>query len=412
MAHTPFVFSSVNLPRLKAKQLHKTFPFLSLSVAQEATARALGYPSWYACTHQGTRGVPSLSDQDAGLSTRVWRYYHQASVLIGLDITPSDADLWVRAWGLTGRPTLAREYAIPLYYRWNDTLEQLDRGEISEDDAIEFWSSGSGKYPEIERPVRVCPGVILGPCGKYPHYAVDPAVNASIPIYFRGPFSQYHCEDDDDVLSLTVAGFPKERLRRAILPRFNRIHHEWHFGEKHPGSKTLIIPRLVAAALSTPETMVQISQRHMPQKERGSVFGQYAVACLRGRDFASFLMSKGALDTTKVVWYRDIPSNELNHLWTSQFDYGECDGDPPLLPIFAEAEKHQPSLPLFSYPFMKAPLHPYEYSGVIEEVCLLPLEQDYESDDDEDEDSTDDDGDPGGPTPTLLETWQRLGDVS
>jgi len=87
MAITPFVYLSENLPRLKAKQLFKTFHFLKLSAAQEATARALGYPSWYECTHHGRKGQPSLSDQDAGMSVRVARYYHQAGVLMGMGIT-------------------------------------------------------------------------------------------------------------------------------------------------------------------------------------------------------------------------------------------------------------------------------------------------------------------------------------
>ena len=73
MATSPFAFSSDNLPRLKAKQLSKTFPFLKLSAAQEATARALGYASWYECTHRGAQGEPSLSDQDAGLPVQIGR---------------------------------------------------------------------------------------------------------------------------------------------------------------------------------------------------------------------------------------------------------------------------------------------------------------------------------------------------
>lgn len=49
MAISPFVFSSDSLPKLKAKQLSTTFRFLKLAVAQEATARALGYSIWYEC---------------------------------------------------------------------------------------------------------------------------------------------------------------------------------------------------------------------------------------------------------------------------------------------------------------------------------------------------------------------------
>ena len=67
MSPKSFVFSSPNLPKAKARQLHKAFPFLSLSTAQEMTARALGYPSWFECAKRGTSGPPSLDDQEAGL---------------------------------------------------------------------------------------------------------------------------------------------------------------------------------------------------------------------------------------------------------------------------------------------------------------------------------------------------------
>ncbi len=124
-----FVFSSDNLPKQKAKQLFKTFPFLKLSTAQEATARALGYSSWYECIHQGAKGEQSPSDQDAGIPTRVARYYHQANTLTTFGITPFEADLWVRAWGLTGHPTFPPEQARPLYYKWREVLDQVNRGE-------------------------------------------------------------------------------------------------------------------------------------------------------------------------------------------------------------------------------------------------------------------------------------------
>lgn len=104
MSPKSFVFSSPNLPKAKARQLHKAFPFLSLSTAQEMTARALGYPSWFECAKRGTSGPPSLGDQEAGLDTRVVRYYQQANVLINYGVTPHDADRWVRAWGLMGDP--------------------------------------------------------------------------------------------------------------------------------------------------------------------------------------------------------------------------------------------------------------------------------------------------------------------
>lgn len=380
MSISPFVFSSENLPRLKAKQLVKIFPFLKLSVAQEATARALGYSSWYECIHKGALGEPSLSDQEAGLHVRVVRYYHQAGVLMGLGITPSDADRWVRAWGLTGHPTLASVYAVPLYFRWHENLARLERGEISEDHAREEWEDMWSKYPDIDRPQDVCPGVILGPCGRYPHYAVHPVINAQIPIYLRGPHSLYHYEDNGGVLAMTIRGFPKESWHEE--PSLNFPQHEWHYGVKHPESDELVVPGLVAAAMAAPDSIVIISQRSKPIPNGGYENDRLALACLRGRDFATFLQSKGVLDTTKVIWYQNIRADigGLIRNWSGR-DFHE-DGD---LPIFTDADKHKPSLPLYSYPFMTAPMHDEEYRvGTMERTCLLPLNEDHSDDEDDD----------------------------
>lgn len=402
MAISPFIFSSDNLPRLKAKQLSKVFPFLKLAIAQEATARALGYSSWYECTNRGTTGKPSLTDQEAGLPVRVGRYYHQAGVLMGLGIAPSEADEFVRAWGLTGQPTLAPEHAIPLYFRWNDTLERLERGVISEEQARDEWDEGIySKYPHVDRPQRVCPGVILGPCGKYPHYAVDPAINARIPIYLRGPSSLYHYEDHGNVLAEMVAGFPKTMGRGApISKRLNRVQHEWHYGTKHPDSRKLVLPQLESAALAAPDALVVISQRAMPTPGNSYAFDRTALACLRGRDFAAFLKAKGVIDPAKVIWYRNVEAQQFNFnlIWDMGFDDGDLE-----LPVFVDATKYQPSLPLYSYPFMAAPMDSDEYAGIAEHICLLPLDEDYSDGGDDADDGRSDDDDSGGGSAPLEE---------
>ena len=399
MAISPFVFSSESLPKLKAKQLFKAFPFLRLSVAQEATARALGYTSWYACAQRGTHGKPSPTNQEAGLPVRVARYYHQAGILMGMGITPSDADLWVRAWGLTGHPTLAPERAVPMYYVWNDTIERMERGEISEAQAVEEGDEGIfSKYPEIDHPQRVCPGVILGPSGKYPHYAVDPAINARIPIYLRGASNLYHYEDDGDVLAMAVPGFPKDAwYAEPYLPRLNRLQHEWHHGEKHPDCPNLCIPQLEAAALSAPDSMVVISVRNMPDSDDSRDFDRSAIACLRGRDFVSFLRAKGVVDPDKVIWYRNVDISLINGVWSGQLDGFERQMD-MVLPVLVGAEKLQQSQPIYSYPFKVAPMHGDEYSVVFERIALLPLDEDYP---DDDEDSSFGDSDPDGPINSL-----------
>lgn len=404
MAFTPFVFSSESLPRLKAKQLSKVFPFLRLSTAQEATAQALGYSSWYECIQRGTKGEAGLSDQDAGMPVRVGRYYHQAAVLTSLGIAPSEADVWVRGWGLTGHPSLAPRRAIPTYQQWSDALERLERGEISEEVAREMWEGEFSKYPEISRPERVCPGVILGPCGKYPHYAVDPAISRRIPIYLRGGAGLYHLEDDHDVLAVTVEGFPsRPKCAESFKERLNYVHHEWHFGEKHPRASKAYLPRLEEAALAAPDAMVVISLRAMPDSHGSFDFDLCALACLRGRDFLAFLRAKGVIDPTKVVWYRNLDARRLHIGWPNSHDTYDGFGGAGL-PVFADANKHRPSLPLYSYPFMQAPMLHDEYSQMIESSCLLPLDEDYSDDEGDDDDDGGDDFDPAGPTPVLEAT--------
>lgn len=383
MITSPFVFSSKNLPKLKAKQLSKTFPFLKLSGAQEATARALGYSSWYECSNRGSRGTPSPTDQEAGLSVRVSRYYHQANVLMSIGITPAEADLWVRAWGLTGSPTLAPELAIPTYYEWNSALDRFEQGEIDEDKLVEECGEYGGwsKYPDIDRPHRICPGVILGPMGKYPHYAVDPVVNASIPIYLRGPQCSYHYEDDGDILAVCVPGFPESRRSGPIISRLSPIQHEWHFGNKHPDAGDQSVARLLAEALACPNEMVVLSIRAMPKPDDKHDFHSHAVACARGKDFAKFIRDKGVLDPSVVVWYKDVDGRQLDFLYG--LDFGAIGKS---LPVFEAANKYQPCLPVYSYPFMTSPMSLDEYGIGMERICLLPLNEDYDQDGDDEDD--------------------------
>lgn len=382
MAISPFSFSSNNLPTLKAKQLSKTFPFLKLSAAQEATARALGHSSWYECIQRGAQGEPSLSDQEAGLPVRVARYYHHASVLMGLGITPAEADRWVRAWGLTGRPTLAPKLGRPMYYTWNDALDRFERGEINENMLMEeCGDSAYSKYPDIDRPQRVCPGVILGPMGRYPHYAVDPTINASIPIYMRGPQCHYHLEDDEDVLAMCVPGFPKHPLSERAFPRLSIIQHEWHYGQKHPDARDLCVPKMVAAALARPDEMMVLSVRSMPTSGGDYDSSRFAVACLRGKEFAAFLREKGCIDPPSVLWFRDVVPPRSLFSWSSWLlGVDGVTGISPL-PVLEAASKYQPSLPVYSYPFKTGPMSPDEYEGM-ERSNLLPLNEDYDGEDD------------------------------
>lgn len=378
----PFVFSSTALPSKKAKSLQKAFPFLKLSVAQEATARALGYPSWFECITNGTHGEPSLSDQEAGMDVRVLRYYHQAGELMKVGLSPSNADLWVRAWGLTGNPSLSRDQAIPLYYRWlNEGLIPLEREEITEEEFFERWgdeNSDFSKYPEIDRPTKICEGVLLGPNGKYPYFFIDPHLESRMPAYLRGNGGEYHIEDGAEKLAMFIPAFPDE-YRSGQVNDLSWVQHHWHYGEKGSTQSTSALLDMESQANQAPDEMFVISICVEPECLDGGEWGKLAVACLKGRDFAEYIRTKGDLDTERVVWFRDVSDKYISLLDFRWFLSGAGD-DTVSLPIFKKRSLYKPSLPLYSYPFRYGPMHHDEYSTTSEWASLLPLDEDYGKD--------------------------------
>lgn len=404
----PFVFQSANLPKLKAKQLSKAFPFLKLATAQELTARALGYLSWYECIHKGSKGSSSLPDQTAGLPARILRYYHQTNVLISAGISPAEADLWVRAWGLTGESTFSPSMAIPLYYRWDKLLTRFEQGEIDEEHLIELADLDGypSKYPDIERPERVCPGVLLGPMGKYPHHVLNHDSASKIPSYLRGAKSAFHIEDDYDLLSEFIDGFKTDDDKSNFANALNPIQYEWCFGGKHPNAQEHLLPRLISEAMSKPNEMMIISTRPMPIPNGEYDFNKLALACLSGKDFSNFLKNKGAINPDSVVWFENIESNSGNHGFDHDW-FGMLLGSPSWskteLPIFKVDKGVSPCLPLYSYPFKISPMSAEEYNTSSDCGNILPLGEDY---DDEDGDDNDDDEDPpehpNGPDPSYL----------
>ncbi len=80
------------------------------------------------------------------------------------------------------------------------------------------------------------------------------------------------------------------------------------------------------------------------------------------------------------------------------------------LPIFASADQLQPCAPIYSYPFMTAPMASDEYYEVIERNCLVPLDEDYDGSDD-DSGGDDDPSDPNGPLRELAMDGPRFRNV-
>jgi hypothetical protein len=250
----------------------------------------------------------------------------------------------------------------------------VQRGELTDSEIEEEWGFSDGtKYPDVDRPVEVCKGVVLSPLGKYPHYAIDPAILARSPAYLVGAWGLYHYEDSGPTIERMVPGF-KDPFERRLRQALNFVHHEWHLEAPHPDAPQPILPQLIEAALAAPDAMVGISVRCMFLPDGEPTFERFAVACLRGRAYAEFLRAKGRLNHEEVVWFSDVEVGDpalgplRQHL---HFDNGK-------LPIFHANSRHRPAPPLYSYPFKDGPMAEDELSTFHEMTPLLPLDQDYQ----------------------------------
>lgn len=261
--------------------------------------------------------------------------------------------------------------ATPLFHRWDNALQALERGTIDEAYFLAMdgdLNEGYSKYPEVDRPARITPSVIVGPMGRYPAYGVNPALSAQIPIHLRGPIGAYHYTDHAALLGLYAPGFPAPKFGH-LHERFNSIQYEWHFGRKHPKDAYALIPYLIEQARSNPGELVVITNRAMPAPGGADAidFNRRAVACVSGSAFAEFLQSKGVINPTTVIWFGNVAPEDVP-------DFGAHEGY--RLPVFQPAPKYRPYLPMYCYPFMEGPMADAEYMGTSEQLCLLPLGKD------------------------------------
>lgn len=407
MPITPFSFVSASLPKRKAKQLKRAFPFLRLSQAQEATAKALGYPSWYQCLRSGSNGRPSPSDQMVDPATRALRHCHQANTIADLGIPLASADRWMRGWGLTGFPVLPPQEAIPLFYLWSNVLDTHRSVDFTEEELAAFGDRNYSKYPDIDRPERICEGVILGPNGRYPYFALEPRLAATrIPTYLGGARDTFHIEDDGDLLALMIPGVGDKFgvFKRDITDLLNVVQYEWHLKTPSPKTGITCLPGLIDQALSRPEAFIALSFRASLTDGEPQSFDRFCIPALRGREFAEFLRNKGSIDFTKVQWFCDVPAQGVlscSHEVFTALLLPTQGNLPPTLPFMDAAMCASPCAPIYSYPFKTAPMHVDEYDINLERLAIYPLAYNFSSrNGGDDGDGFDGDGPDADPSPS------------
>ena len=120
-----------------------------------------------------------------------------------------------------------------------------------------------------------------------------------------------------------------------------------------------------------------------------------------GNDFAEFLLNKGVVNSSAVIWFNDVAIDDTptTYGFSNRFDKAQK------LPIFSASRKYQTSLPIYSYPFMRAPMADAEYQRLEEIECVLPLREDYSHDEGG---GTNRPGQPTGPVRPYTRIWSRI----
>ena len=98
---------------------------------------------------------------------------------------------------------------------------------------------------------------------------------------------------------------------------------------------------------------------------------------------------KGELDPASVVWFTHVDSQHCNGWHEMLFQRTRA----PALPIFTEAKRYRPGLPVYSFPFKEAPMSADEYMQRTDSALLQPLYVTNLSDDDDSSNEMVDGGD-------------------
>lgn len=375
-----FYPASTSFVKKNAKFLHQAVPGLRLQLAQEATACALGFSSWFDCIRRLEKGgtAPSLFDESVTEGERLYRKYMQIRALDDVaNIPASDAEVFIRNWKLTAK---ARE---PRLSGCNDRYHQLSR-------ILTDIESGVAPPDEFEAvyngvpPVRVAEGVILSWDERSSgYYTLSSQRLLDMPVHLRGNASEFLEYEDKPLLALAFPEvFPsasQEACLRDLGPHEPWIH-EWQAGRLPDNSPYVSLKALVARAASEPAEWFAISLRwadkdlEIGKREQPM---RFVAPALRGRDFVKFIESRGVLRGLPLQWFRFKSASSVSRIFMSTTTGGGGTGNETFNQVLSSEAVPVP--PVFGSPFKHGPMRSLEFTPDLENG-LPRLDQDMMDD--------------------------------
>lgn len=283
----PFVPSSLAFPKKKAKQLRDLVDDVSLSLAQQTIAKALGWKDWFALNKAITSGqTPSLPDEDVPEDEQQKRWSTQFQAIHqGLNLRLPDPEFIVADLGLTCSRATAKK-------RLKD---------------IGPW--GAYQSP----PKELAPGLWYGECAKFFCYRLSRELQSQIPPAWRLDTHGWYMDQDHEwrvVLSFPHLFSEKDRERAwSDMSRDQPLLYELATG-KVPADRTSRLAITIAArknvALSRPNDWFALS--HFPH---WSIAGRSTaltsnqsltvISAIRGKDLVRLIDNSGVWPTDNSI---------------------------------------------------------------------------------------------------------------
>lgn len=357
-----FYPSSVDFVKKSAKQLQRAFPALQLSTAQEATASALGFSSWFDCSKriQGSQSATSLPDEASSQDERLRRRHQQIRALVDVANLPAfDVEDFVRLWNLTANTpaTLLKTFST-VFSDLDEVLCALESGKISEQEFQDIFSGVDGL------PRRVADGIIAGPYGlKHDYYQLSSKRLLEMPLYLRGNASAFMADDDAHLVELAFPEFFSDDEKQAALVFMARHEpwlYEWHTGNPPQDSLVPSLRQLSEQASIESDEWFALSIRFdtntFPEKL------EYAIPALQGGDFVRFIETKGHLRGLNIKWFTLKNESAVMELAKMEINsYADKKASNKL-------NRHEliPIEPLYGSPFKFGPMFHAEFSPMAE----------------------------------------------
>jgi hypothetical protein len=347
MTTSIFFPKTLSYVKNKAKQLKKAFPGLPLSVAQEATAKALGFRGWFDCSSRLKERTPQtavLLDLPTQRIARLRRHQQYCALVDTGYISSSDAEGFVRCWSLTSnQPATHLSEFQTVYTEFKEVLSLPEQEQKNIEQDFKFFTEG----------------VAWGLLSKYNYYALDSKHFRALPACVRGNSSVYLDFEIGKVLSLFFHNIFTEKDRKAAkvyLARFQPWLHELILGEPPKNFTGMTIKAMQAEAKRYPKGWYPLSCRI--DFERMGRDDDCYVPAITGAKYLAFLESKGEIESSSVRWFRMKYRHAENHFGRLRYLKGIYGTGEMVLPeaLIESCE------PFYHSPFKHGPLWDIEFS--------------------------------------------------